>query len=204
MSEARNTNKGPTLATRRYLDLINHLGREVGGEQGNVRGWKSRVAETLGVDRVYVYQLVKGDRANVSTVAIGRALEKLPRLDRRYFAETDDLAATSMLSRLTHHGEATEAQTATRAEADGARFGDVAGLWPTDLARRLLALGDQATLRDYERLAKVLMRSLPYVTAKEVLDTSRDEKSRRDDGEWLARILVRMDMSGPRIPDEDG
>lgn len=84
-----------TLATRRYRRLIN----ELGGGHGFGRGWMARVAEEIGVTRVYVHQVVKKKRSNVGVDALEKAISTLAKahkdLSIDYFSDetlTDDEA----------------------------------------------------------------------------------------------------------------
>ena len=58
--------------TRRYLELVDALGEELGGGYG----WKAKVARVLGISRSYLSRLMKGNR-QVGSDAITLAMSRL-------------------------------------------------------------------------------------------------------------------------------
>ncbi len=67
------------IATQRYIELIEALGREM-GEQ---RGWKAEAASKLGIAPAHLSRIIAGDK-KVGQDLVGRACQRL-RIDPVYF-----------------------------------------------------------------------------------------------------------------------
>lgn len=72
-------------AADRYRDLANQLGAEM----GRARGWKSRVAERLGVHPSYLSRVLSGAKTAISNEVIERACENLG-VRRDFFSESEE------------------------------------------------------------------------------------------------------------------
>lgn len=187
-----------SLPTERYALLI----RQLGAELGNVRGWKKRVAERLGVHPSYVSRILSGEKLTIGPDVIDRACERLGLGADFFFVEQS--APPDYHDFLDAEREEVARETAREAireEAETWREAHAAAF--AFLRTATTDLSPEGSVPDAARLLEVVRR-IPLVRAAMDLDRAlarSDADAAREHGFSLAGTVV-VDAHARETPSE--